>query len=117
MRKIDIYITEKLHIDKDISVQNKNELKKIEDLIDKWLDIHNYFDMPKSDFKVFSKETKILKSVILQFPKNTNPYDLREAIGKNIAEKIDSELKLDYYWSLEDVGDDIQIEFSNRIVL
>lgn len=130
MRNINLYIIEKLKLNKDTKATSV-ELENIKELIEKWLDIHSYFDMSPTDFKIllyddldkkskariFSDDIDNTKAVILQFPKNTNPYDLREAIGKNIAEKIDKELHLDYFWELQEIDDNCLICFSDDIVL
>ena len=79
MRQLNIYITEKLKINKEIN-SNKS-FDKIKSLIKDWLEDHSWFDLDEDQFNI-----KALKDggISLEFPSNSNPVSLIEKMIHNL---------------------------------
>ena len=102
MKDLNIYITEKLRINKDTKINKwSKELEKVQTIIYQYLVDHSWFDEKETDFKFLINDDG---TISLFYPKGklSNAEALRKTIGKYICKEIEKDLALEYAWDLND---------------
>lgn len=101
MKDFNIYVTEKLRVNKNTKIKWSEELENVQIIIYKYLVDHSWFDEKKSDFKFPINDDG---TISLFYPKGklSIAEALRKTIGKNICKEIEEELDLEYAWDLDD---------------
>lgn len=118
MKKINKYIIEKLHLNKNLVSPDEELINKVKDIIIKYLEEHNWFDCYMDDFSVTPRESvsengrKDLR-VYLYYPEELSKRISIDKIGVDLAVTIKKELHVDWEWMLN--GDNCYLLFTNGI--
>ena len=113
MKDLNIYVTEKLRVNKDTKIKWSEELEKVQIIIYQYLIDHSWFDEKETDFKFPINDDG---TISLFYPKGklSNAEALRKTIGKYICKEIEKELDLEYAWDLNDDRGEIIFMNVNR---
>lgn len=94
MQRINNYIFEKLKINKDSKLSDKDKYLNVIDILLKYLKDNYYFGFNKKDFEIKSKHEH---EICLIIPKELKRSNI-STIGTDIAIEIKRECKLDWFW-------------------
>ena len=118
MKLLNLYITEKLHLNKNLVSPDEELINKVKDIIIKYLEEHNWFDCYMDDFSVTPRESvsengrKDLR-VYLYYPQELSKRISINRMGVDLAVTIKKELHVDWEWSSS--KDNCYLLFTNGI--
>jgi len=102
MINLNIYVTEKLRVNKNTKLpSNPSDLNKVEDIIIDYLKEHTYFGCNRNDFEIVKKQdTGNEKLYVFLKYKNKHFEKWHKLVGKQITDIIKKKLGNNWYWNL-----------------